>query len=240
MKFYASSQIGIGKAENEDRIILGKSVIAGGSFITNIENGIVAVADGVGGNNAGEIASHFVATRLSNAQSVSFESLSQINTDLIDLSHVNPQYKNMATTLSGLNFNKDKTLIFHIGNTRVYALQGSKYLKQLTTDDTTLNYLLVSGRLSPEDAISFDKKNEIIACFGGGTAALFKANVSAVDILSPILITSDGIHDYLSVDELEDTIDNYGISLQACERLIELARQNGSKDDASVIMGGVE
>ena len=57
-------------------------------------------------------------------------------------------------------------------------------------------------------------------------------------ISSPILITSDGIHDYLSTDELEDTIDDYGISLQACEKLIELARQNGSKDDASVIMGG--
>ena len=52
------------------------------------------------------------------------------------------------------------------------------------------------------------------------------------------MITSDGIHDYLSTDELEDTIDDYGISLQACEKLIELARQNGSKDDASVIMGG--
>ncbi len=238
MRFYASSQIGIGKSENEDRMILGQSVIAGGSFITDVEKGIVAVADGVGGNNAGAVASHFVATRLSNAKPVSFELLSQINTDLIGLSQANPQYNNMATTVSGVCFVEDKAQIFHIGNTRVYALQGGKYLKQLTTDDTTLNYLITSGQLSPEEAESFDKKNEIIACFGGGTAALFKAKVSAIVISSPILITSDGIHDYLSTDELEDTIDDYGISLQACEKLIELARQNGSKDDASVIMGG--
>ena len=73
MRFYASSQIGIGKSENEDRMILGQSVIAGGSFITDVEKGIVAVADGVGGNNAVAVASHFVATRLSNAKPVSFE-----------------------------------------------------------------------------------------------------------------------------------------------------------------------
>ena len=143
MRFYASSQIGIGKSENEDRMILGQSVIAGGSFITDVEKGIVAVADGVGGNNAGAVASHFVATRLSNAKPVSFELLSQINTDLIGLSQANPQYNNMATTVSGVCFVEDKAQIFHIGNTRVYALQGGKYLKQLTTDDTTLNYLIV-------------------------------------------------------------------------------------------------
>ena len=49
MKLYAFSQIGIGKTENEDRMILGRSVIAGGSFFTNIESGMVAIADGVGG-----------------------------------------------------------------------------------------------------------------------------------------------------------------------------------------------
>ena len=196
MKFYASSQIGIGKTENEDRMILGRSVIAGGSFITDIKSGIVAVADGVGGNNAGATASHFVATRLSNADSVDLEMLSQINTDLITLSQSSPQYSSMATTLSGVQFADGRTPVFHIGNTRVYALQG--------------------------------------------TPALFKAKLSTEDIASPIMLTSDGIHDYLSADDLEDVIDEYGISLQACEKLIELARSNGSMDDASVILGGVD
>ena len=240
MRFYASSQIGIGKAENEDRMILGRSVIAGGSFVTDVESGIVAVADGVGGNNAGAVASHFVATRLSKTDTVGLELLSQINTNLITLSQSSPQYSSMATTLSGVQLADAKTLVFHIGNTRVYALQGGKYLKQLTADDTTLNYLITSGQLSPEEAENFDKKNEIIACFGGGTPALFKAKISNAEIASPIMLTSDGIHDYLSTDELEDVIDEYGISLQACEKLIELARSNGSTDDASVIMGGIE
>lgn len=239
MKFYASSQIGIGKAENEDRMILGRSVIAGGSIVTDIESGIVAVADGVGGNNAGAVASHFVASRLSNADTVDLEVLSQINTDLITLSQSSLQYSKMATTLSGVRFANESTQVFHVGNTRVYTLQSGKYLKQLTVDDTTLNYLIASGQLSAEEAESFDKKNEIIACFGGGTSILFKAKVFAADIASPIMLTSDGIHDYLSADDLEDIIDEYGVSLQAGEKMIEAARRNGSTDDASVIIGGI-
>ena len=84
MKFYACSQMGISKKENEDRMILGKSVIAEGSFITNIDTGTIAIADGVGGNNAGAVASHFVATRLTVTDNISLEQLSKINTDLIE------------------------------------------------------------------------------------------------------------------------------------------------------------
>ena len=182
---------------------------------------------------------HFVAVRLSNEDTVDLELLSQINTDLIALSGSSPLYSKMATTLSGVQFANESTQVFHVGNTRVYTLQSGKYLKQLTADDTTLNYLITSGQLSVEEAERFDKKNEIIACFGGGTPALFKAKLSFDDIASPLVLTSDGIHDYLSADDLEDVIDEYGISLQACEKLIEQARRNGSTDDASVIMGGI-
>ena len=152
MKFYACSQMGISKKENEDRMILGKSVIAEGSFITNIDTGTIAIADGVGGNNAGAVASHFVATRLTVTDNISLEQLSKINTDLIELSNTEPQYSKMATTLSGIHFDKDRIFIFHVGNTRIYTLQGGKYLKQLTFDDTTINYLIASGRLSSDEA----------------------------------------------------------------------------------------
>ena len=60
-----------------------------------------------------------------------------------------------------------------------------------------------------------------------------------MEILSPVILSSDGIHDYLSVDEIEDIIDDNGISIIACKKMIEAARQNGSTDDASVIIGGV-
>jgi protein phosphatase len=142
--------------------------------------------------------------------------------------------------LSGICCTKGKPQLFSIGNTRVYLLQSRKYLKQLTTDDTILNYLLATGQLSSEDAKSFERKNEITACFGGGSSDLFKVKVSHIEPLTaPIMITSDGIHDYLSVDQMEDIIEEHGLCEDSCIELIKVARSNGSVDDASIVLGGV-
>ena len=146
----------------------------------------------------------------------------------------------MATTLSGVASFNGATQVFSIGNTRVYLLQGRKYLKQLTTDDTTLNYLLATGQLSPEEAESFDRKNEITACFGGGAAHLFKMKCSTIESLSsPFMMTSDGIHDYISIDLMEDIIAENGITVLACEAMISAARAAGSKADISIVIGEI-
>lgn len=146
----------------------------------------------------------------------------------------------MATTLSGVSICQDNNYLFSIGNTRVYLLQSRKYLKQLTTDDTTLNYLLATGQLSAEDAETFERKNEITACFGGGSARLFKNKFSKIDPLtSPLMITSDGIHDYISIDEMEDIIAEHGLTVTACEALVSAARAGGSHDDISVVLGEI-
>lgn len=238
MNIVAITRRGPNKVENEDRIIVGKNIIAEGIFQTQLGNGIIAVADGVGGNNAGAVASHFVAGRLSALNTVSENELTKINEELLAFSSEHADYKNMATTLSGIASLNGAAQVFGIGNTRVYLLQGRKYLKQLTTDDTTLNYLIATGQLSPEDAGTFNRKNEITACFGGGTAHLFKLKYSYIaSLTSPFIITSDGLHDYISADIMEDIIaDNY-ITVEACETMIAAARNAGSKDDISIIMG---
>ncbi|MCD7822433.1 MAG: protein phosphatase 2C domain-containing protein [Oscillospiraceae bacterium] len=240
MNIIAITQKGPNKAENEDRIILGKNIIAEGIFQTQLVNGIIAVADGVGGNNAGAVASHFVAKQLSTLNTLSENELTRINEELLSLSSECSDYENMATTLSGVASYNGITQLFSIGNTRVYLLQGRKYLKQLTTDDTTLNYLLATGQLSSEEAESFDRKNEITACFGGGAAHLFKIKCSTMELLpSPFIITSDGIHDYISIDLMEDIIAAKGITVSACEAMITAARNAESKDDISIVMGEI-
>ena len=240
MNVIAVTQSGLNKTENEDRIIVGKTIVAGGTLFSEIENGIIAVADGVGCHNAGAIASHFVANKLCHLNEISVEQLKVINDELLSVSETTDGQKGMATTLSGVYCTEGKPQLFSIGNTRVYLLQSRKYLKQLTTDDTTLNYLLATGQLAPEDADSFERKNEITACFGGGTQDLFKVKVTHIEPLAaPVMITSDGIHDYLSVDQMEDIIEEYGLSETACIEMIKAARNNGSLDDASIILGGV-
>ena len=240
MNVIAVTRKGLNKTENEDRIIVGKTIVAGGTLFSEIENGIIAVADGVGGHNAGAIASHFVANKLCHLKEISVELLRTINDELIAISETTERQKGMATTLSGICCTEGKLQLFSIGNTRVYLLQSRKYLKQLTTDDTTLNYLLATGQLAPEDTDSFERKNEITACFGGGSQDLFKMKVTYIEPLAaPVMITSDGIHDYLSVDQMEDIIEKHGLNETACIEMIKLARNNGSLDDASIILGGV-
>lgn len=240
MKIIAITQKGPSKTENEDRIIVGKNIIAEGIFQAQLSNGIVAVADGVGGNNAGAVASHYVAKQLSTLNIVSDNEFLKINEELLSLSFKCPDYENMATTLSGVSFHGGATQVFSIGNTRVYLLQGNKYLKQLTADDTTLNYLLATGQLSAEEAVAFDRKNEITACFGGGAAHLFKMKCNTIESLSStFIITSDGIHDYISIDLMEDIIAANGITVSACKAIIATARNAGSKDDISIVMGEI-
>lgn len=240
MKIMAITQKGPNKIENEDRIIVGKNIIAEGIFQTQLEDGIAAVADGVGGNNAGAAASHYVAKQLTALNTVSDNELAKINEELLSLSFACSACANMATTLSGVALHDGAAQVFSIGNTRVYLLQGGKYLKQLTTDDTTLNYLLAAGQLSPEEAVSFDRKNEITACFGGGAACLFKMKCSTIESLSsPFMITSDGIHDYISIDLMEDILADHGITVSACEAMITAARNAGSMDDISIVTGEI-
>lgn len=240
MNIIAITRKGPSKAENEDRIVIGKNLLAEGNIQAAFSSGIVAVADGVGGNNAGAVASHFVAQNLTSIDEASQEVFAKINYDLLQLSETRADYSNMATTLSGISVSGSKTILFSVGNTRVYLLQGRKYLKQLTSDDTTLNYLLATGQLAAEDAESFSRKNEITACFGGGAAHLLKIKCNPVDSLAaPFMMTSDGIHDYVSVDQMEDIIAEYGLSFNACEALVAAARAEGSDDDVSVILGGL-
>lgn len=239
MKIVAITQKGIDKSENEDCIVVGRSILTEGTIYTEIKNGIIAIADGVGGNNAGAMASRFVANKVCDlTDNITLEILEKINSELLVFSMEKSEYRGMATTLSGVLLSEGTNYLFSIGNTRVYSLQSGKYLKQLTIDDTTLNYLLTTGLLTTEEALNFDRRNEITACFGGGTSNLFRIKLTKVDSFNtPIMITSDGIHDYLTVDQMEDIISKFGVSEKSCEEMISVARSAGSYDDISIVLG---
>ena len=237
MNIIAITQKSLDKPENEDRIVVGRTVLAEGCLQTGISSGVIAVADGVGGNKAGAVASHFVSRKLSEAAHIDYDWLAQVNRELLQLSATTERYAKMATTLSGICIEDDTAVFFSVGNTRVYTLQSGKYLKQLTRDDTTLNYLLSTGQLSGAEAENFDRKNEITACFGGGSQQLGKIKISPRNpVTAPFMLTSDGIHDYVSVDRLEDILEEYGFTMDACEACIAAARAGGSKDDVSIVL----
>lgn len=233
MKIYAATQKGVQKAQNEDRIALNHEVIDAGTYERECTEGFVAIADGVGGNKAGAVASQFVADELGKC-SRSIENLTEINQRLIELSQTDEDLAGMATTLALVDFTKDSAKITYVGNTRVYAVVNEKYLKQLTRDDTTLEYLLATGQLDALTAAFFNRKNEITACFGAGNPVLLKLKQIDVSGQDTLILTSDGIHDYVSLDEMEDIYCAADDKVEFCKKLIEQAVENGSMDDMSV------
>ena len=224
----AVTQRGSGKNNSEDRILIGNRILCNEGLSGEVQPCVIGIADGVGGNAGGDIAAHFVCEKLSKC-ALDVDSFAAVNSDLLEFARMTRGKESMASTFSGI-FPGGK--ILHIGNTRIYAIQGG-YLKQLTEDMTTYNYLLSLGRLEEAENCA---KNEITACFGGGNSSLFKPIIADRLLSGKIVITSDGVHDYVDLDSLEDTITSSDDDFSACHRIVQSAIDNGSDDDLSVVI----
>lgn len=233
---YVSTRAGSNHQVSEDAVLVGQEILRDNDMeLPKVESGFVCVADGVGGNSGGEKASQFVLESLSNLQKYEnlYDVLREINNNLISQSARESTDIEMATTLTGVCFEGDQCKLIHIGNTRLYVKQGS-YLKQLTSDHTTYNWLKSTGQL---DAAERCKKSEITNCFGGGHAELFsKLHVADISVSPLMILTSDGIHDYIDIDTLEDVICREGDFMTKCNTLINIARDKGSNDDLTVVI----
>lgn len=239
MKVYISSAAGKSKKDSEDRILVGQQVFLEGDNLVEMESGYVALADGVGGNNAGAVAAFNICKGTATLSAPNIEGFQSLNDQLIQKSITYEDFNKMATTLSGIFFTTENApLCFHVGNTRIYAIQAKQYLRQLTEDDTVVNYLVKTGKLSEEEAANYPARNEITACFGGGSASLLKMKLFHADPhCQQYLLTCDGIHDSLSIDSMEDVLERCsGNWEQATARLVQTAQENGSTDDCTAVI----
>lgn len=249
LQVHAITRKGINKDKNEDSVFINNTILDNEYYTMSIDDTCIlaAIADGVGGNNAGDVASNMVIEAigiLSKCEIINEHTIisliNEINNKVIIESNKNVQLSKMATTLSGIYIINDKAWIFHVGNTRIYTMQGS-YLKQLTEDHTTVNWLIKKGVITEEEAETYSKRNEITNCIGGGNEKLLEAfYVSEVfEIIEnsrKIIITSDGVHEYVGIDELEKIMSDALLGQEICENVVAEAIRNGSQDDISVIL----
>lgn len=137
MKIYAMTCKG-NHVQNEDSILINGEIIKNGFYYTEADSLLACVADGVGGNNAGAVASEYVCSELSKIGVITKETVKNINSELIKISVSDRKLTNMATTLSAVVLTNECCNLVHVGNTRVNVFQGN-YLKQITEDHTTVN-----------------------------------------------------------------------------------------------------
>lgn len=236
---YLSTQKGTDKIESEDAVLVGREVFCETTISLPMpESGFICVADGVGGVKGGRAASHHILSFLSENY-VKADNLREFvlaaNESLLRIAADTPGLTSMATTLSGIWYSNGCCYLLHIGNTRVYARQG-KYLKQLTSDHTLYKMLMSMGRTEEAESCN---RNVIVGCLGGNRPDLISyLNVSEINATGTLLLTSDGVHEYVTIDFLEGVLSSNQDNIEKCTAIIEAARAAGSKDDLTVVLVG--
>lgn len=232
MNIYAATKKGKNKVHSEDRIVIGDVVLNDECrLFENISPKIIGVSDGVGGNAGGELASQFLCERaILLTEGELLHNATDLNESLLRYASEIKEKEKMAATFSAVIFSED-TRILHIGNTRIYAVQGS-YLKQLTTDHTTYNHLKFRGLYEEAERCN---KSELVSCFGGGTNRLFCPDIEIVTV-NKMVMTSDGIHDFVDIDRIEDIICSEKNCQEKCNEIFNIASDSGSCDDMSIVL----
>ncbi len=236
---YLSSRAGKRHQQSEDAVLVGSDFLNDTTKELQLPaSGFVCVADGVGGNAGGAQASKFVLCAAAEYDPCKKDQdlrsfLISVNEDLIQYAAQDGQSANMATTLTGFLFSDTAITLLHVGNTRAYIKQG-KYLKQITSDHTTYNWLVSNGQLEAAEQCN---RSEITSCFGGGRSELLsKLFIAEYPAFSVALLTSDGIHDFVNIDTLEDILNNDEPYPNKCESIITQAIASGSEDDLTVVI----
>lgn len=231
---------------NEDGILINHEVLAAGSYSSVAQEPfITAVCDGVGGENAGEVASDQCLRQLS---LISYSSETDIERE-INIIHNKIKQRgirlenavNMQTTLCSLFVDEDgRAMCVNIGDSRMYRYTDGG-IRQISTDQSLAQYLYNDGRINEFDELTPQMRATIISSLGSINQAPRPQYVplvtkigeeSKVDI---IILCSDGISDYVSIDEMQIILSMDTLFDDKIKMIHRMAQRNGSTDNMSII-----
>ncbi|MEO7775659.1 MAG: Stp1/IreP family PP2C-type Ser/Thr phosphatase [Steroidobacteraceae bacterium] len=220
--------------------------------------GLMVLADGMGGYNAGEVASGIAVktivnlvreaveredlrtvdkiTGLSRASIILRDAIHRANKIIFQTAKSQPQCEGMGTTVVGVLFFDNKASIAHVGDSRLYRVRGSN-LDQVTLDHSLLQELVDRGFYSPEEAQRAANKNYVTRALGVEPNVEVELQEEAVHKGDFYILCSDGLSDMVEDDDIHLTVGTFGANLDAvAKHLIQLANDNGGKDNISVVM----
>jgi serine/threonine protein phosphatase PrpC len=203
---------------------------------------LFVVADGMGGAQAGEVASRIAVESFqhglndASAPEVSLATLAmQANARIHELSHSNAEHAGMGTTLTAVYVGDGEVAIAHVGDSRAYCLREGTLLR-LTDDHSLVDELLRQGRLTPEEAVEHPQRSVITRALGPeGTVEVdtrsFRARAGDV-----YLLCSDGLTTMLSEEQIADLLREHPRLHDAGEALIAAANEAGGRDNITVVL----
>jgi protein phosphatase len=220
--------------------------------------GLAVLADGMGGYNAGEVASGIavsvtateIAHQLQSSPPTDIDAESheelgvvllrdnirKANTSIYHASQSQPQYAGMGTTIVTGLFYDNRVAVGHVGDSRMYLLRGEK-LSTVTKDHSLLQEQIDSGIISREDARYSKNKNLVTRAVGIDENVLPEVHVYPVQVGDIYLLCSDGLNDMVEDIDIEAVLQAMQGNLPlAAQQLIQMANDNGGRDNVSVIL----
>ena len=229
LRYAAQSDRGLIRDLNQDSVYAGPRLLA--------------VADGMGGMAAGDVASNIVIAAMAPLDEdvpgdamvdALRHAVGVANQHLRDTVDANPQLEGMGTTLTAVLFSGSKFGMVHIGDSRAYLLRKGEFA-QITKDDTYVQMLVDEGRVSPEEASSHPQRSLLTRALDGRD---IDPEYSVRQVLAGdrYLICSDGLSGVVSADTIGQAMKEIADPQACVERLVQLALRGGGPDNITVVI----
>ncbi|WP_327435109.1 MULTISPECIES: Stp1/IreP family PP2C-type Ser/Thr phosphatase [unclassified Streptomyces] len=233
LRFAAGSHKGMIREGNEDSGYAGPRLLA--------------IADGMGGQAAGEVASSEVISTIvaldddvpgSDILTSLGTAVQRANDQLRMMVEEDPQLEGMGTTLTALLWTGQRLGLVHVGDSRAYLLRDG-VLTQITQDHTWVQRLVDEGRITEEEATTHPQRSLLMRALGSGDHVEPDLSIREVRAGDRYLICSDGLSGVVSHQTMEDTLASYQGPQETVQELIQLALRGGGPDNITVIVADV-
>jgi protein phosphatase len=225
------------------------------------ELGLLVLTDGMGGYNAGEVASGIAAKTIVNlvreyseredlrandtdagqsrATIILRDAITRANKIIYQTARTQPQCEGMGTTVVAALFFDNRVTVAHVGDSRLYRLRGENF-EQLTLDHSLLQELVDRGFYTPEEAQRAANKNYVTRALGVEAGIDVEIREHPAQRGDVYVLCSDGLSDMVEDDDIHLTISTFGASLDTvASQLVQLGNANGGKDNISVLLAQV-
>lgn len=237
---------GLVRAKNED------------SVFADASHGLAILADGMGGYNAGEVASRMATTLLASRLEAAFattaahetdrmtgqpfasrclaEQIEAVNSAIYNAAEEDAKFVGMGTTLVAAVFCDDRVVVAHVGDSRLYRLRGEEFMA-ITHDHSFLQEQIDQGLMSAEEARYSLNRNLVTRAVGVDDKVEPEIHVYSVRAGDVYLLCSDGLYDMVDEAEIQEALETFGANLElSATQLIQMANDNGGDDNISVVV----
>lgn len=249
---YGVTDVGVVRTNNEDNFLVaeltaGKTGLAPELLSHRVgERGtLLVVSDGMGGAEAGEVASRLVVDGLraelgmapleEHAEGVMRAAVERVNHEIWSQAQQNSKQHGMGATLAAVWVRGPEVLIADVGDSRVYLLRAGK-MRQITRDQSMVESLVEVGMLDRNEAESHPQRNVILQAMGARSevvVAIERLELRRGDFL---LLCSDGLSGKIAAEEMRDSVLTTPTLADACDRMVRLAKERGGEDNITVIV----